>query len=529
MDNFSSEQRQSSASGLYAYILLCCWPGVSFTNHNRTIMEWSDGAVALFIFGVLCAVGLAAIQIFRLLFLRRRPRALRALYVFAGLCVLLSFSYDFIAQIRTSVHSSFSDKSYYQLMQVFVAATVFASMLALAALCYAYGIIIRILTVFLLTLTALPALSFVAHQMNKNSSDQQQLISDAVNIQETPNIYYVVVDGYARNDQLALHAKLDNQKFINWLRSNGLEVSNSSYANYPNTYSSLAAALGQKYLYQDGDVVPNRNAAVRVVGGNNKFVSDMRARGYTYIHVPSSLALTSRCQGDEDICIKPDILTANEVVNGILQLNVVGKYMRRYMFTARSIPSLKSVWDKIEKLKLTTPYFVFVHSLPPHPPYIYTPECEFKVSASTRLVDTSTPGLLTEEKRVGYSDNVRCANKQIRYFLSQVAEKDPDAIVVLHSDHGSDLTVDWNKSFEEFSAEQIQERFAILMSMRLPKRCKSIFYDGISPVNTLEVVSACLERREAKFQADESYFIPYEQTGVETIVTKIALDRDPLP
>ena len=66
--------------------------------------------------------------------------------------------------------------------------------------------------------------------------------------EDLPDIYYIILDGYGRQDILSLLYGFDNSDFITWLRSQGLYVASQSHANYLFTTLSLTASLNMQYI-----------------------------------------------------------------------------------------------------------------------------------------------------------------------------------------------------------------------------------------------------------------------------------------
>ena len=90
-------------------------------------------------------------------------------------------------------------------------------------------------------------------------------------------------------------------------------------------------------------------------------------------------------------------------------------------------------------------------------------------------------------------------------------ERDPEAIILLHSDHGSAFGIDWSIPNDKWTRDAFDERFAILMATRLPAECSGLAYPTMSPVNLFRVVFACLEGKPAEKLPDESYITAYEK------------------
>ncbi|MCJ7512082.1 MAG: hypothetical protein MUO23_03835 [Anaerolineales bacterium] len=63
-----------------------------------------------------------------------------------------------------------------------------------------------------------------------------------------PDVYYVVLDAYARGDVLQDLYSLDNSAFLQALTARGFYVASESRANYSQTAQSLASSLNSTYL-----------------------------------------------------------------------------------------------------------------------------------------------------------------------------------------------------------------------------------------------------------------------------------------
>src|ERR1043166_3866973 len=63
-----------------------------------------------------------------------------------------------------------------------------------------------------------------------------------------PDIFYIILDGYASSGILKSHYHFDNSEFESLLRSNAFSISESAFANYYYTAQSLAATMNLNYL-----------------------------------------------------------------------------------------------------------------------------------------------------------------------------------------------------------------------------------------------------------------------------------------
>ncbi|MGD8458210.1 MAG: hypothetical protein PVF83_17680, partial [Anaerolineales bacterium] len=65
--------------------------------------------------------------------------------------------------------------------------------------------------------------------------------------QTMPDIYYIILDAYTRQDTLESIYGYDNSEFIQALTDLGFYVAECSQSNYPETYNSLLTALNMEY------------------------------------------------------------------------------------------------------------------------------------------------------------------------------------------------------------------------------------------------------------------------------------------
>src|SRR3970282_1068515 len=70
---------------------------------------------------------------------------------------------------------------------------------------------------------------------------------------DSPDIYYIILDGYARDDILRKFYQLDNRDFLDRLGELGFYVAGCAQSNYAQTQLSLASSLNFAYLDSLGD------------------------------------------------------------------------------------------------------------------------------------------------------------------------------------------------------------------------------------------------------------------------------------
>jgi hypothetical protein len=99
------------------------------------------------------------------------------------------------------------------------------------------------------------SVQFIGFTLSYPWADYQNMTSKMVdaldvplNPPEKPDIYYIILDGYARADVLSNLYGYDNSDFIKPLEQRGFNMASQSRSNYPRTLLSLASSLNMKYL-----------------------------------------------------------------------------------------------------------------------------------------------------------------------------------------------------------------------------------------------------------------------------------------
>ena len=76
----------------------------------------------------------------------------------------------------------------------------------------------------------------------------EDIPSSRSSLNTSPDIYYIILDGYGRADMLQAVHGFDNSAFVDALEQRGFTVSSQSQANYPVTLLSLSSSMNMQYL-----------------------------------------------------------------------------------------------------------------------------------------------------------------------------------------------------------------------------------------------------------------------------------------
>jgi hypothetical protein len=297
-----------------------------------------------------------------------------------------------------------------------------------------------------------------------------------------PDIYYIVLDGMARADVLEKLYGIDAEPALSRLKSLGVKVPSRSRSNYSQTQLSLASALNLQYLSDlgpvMGDALDRRPLNRLIVSGG--IVRALKAQGYESIVVGSNASITSQHRGaDRCYCRLPDGPT--ELEHALMMIMPLrGLSLDR---KAMSAHRRQVAWalELIEAVRSNRPMFVLTHVVSPHPPFVFASDGTERIGQNvfTYFDGDGFPGT-REEYVTGYRQQATFILNRMVALIERIVARSPDAIIVVHSDHGPGLGLVNTDTI----ATDARERLAIFSAYYDGGRSEEV-PDDISPVNAL--------------------------------------------
>jgi len=113
--------------------------------------------------------------------------------------------------------------------------------------------------------------------------------------------------------------------------------------------------------------------------------------------------------------------------------------------------------------------------------------------------------------------------------IENIIYKDPDSIIVIQGDHGTEFNYDWYASPKTLNYDSLNERFAIFNAIKLPKDCDQPLSFQYDNVDTIKLVMACINRTNAVQPRNKSFAGVYwgnNEFGYLTEVTKELKTKD---
>jgi hypothetical protein len=242
--------------------------------------------------------------------------------------------------------------------------------------------------------------------------------------QGTPPVYLVLLDGYPRFDTLAA-LEIDNRPFVNALARRGFDHYPDATSVHEWTHRTVAS------LIQGSPVgIPNSNGTMEDRESARRSLEF--PDGYVIVDAPvAHMAF----RGGEHVSAGG----INDFEAHLIGLSVLGLPPARDWSVGMINESLRQHFEgSLDLLVQQRPGNVFAHLMAPHPPLFYAggvpdcwPECRL-LEPTIASIDMSVEAWSAE-----LQVHLRETNARILEAIDAVLRRNPDAVIVLFSDHGT--------------------------------------------------------------------------------------------
>jgi hypothetical protein len=246
-----------------------------------------------------------------------------------------------------------------------------------------------------------------------------------------PNVYLVLLDGYPRADSLMEYFGFDNSPFLGELEVRGFEVAKQSGGRYPSTVQVVPTMMQMRPLNQllddQWDGSNSQHRQLWQLLNRSPVTAAYHEAGYTTISIPPPAPAVDWRSADV-VRESPWFSNFEEhlVGNGILRFVIPMQAMQR----AGILDSFRYLRESAGRSRR----FVFAHIYSPHAPYVFSADGEPAEPCDAECRNhAGPPNPMLGDRLTG---QIQYLNRLTLDALDHIIAVDPDATIVLFSDHG---------------------------------------------------------------------------------------------
>jgi Sulfatase len=322
----------------------------------------------------------------------------------------------------------------------------------------------------------------------------------------TPDIYYILFDGYASSEILRQDFGFSNDTIEGFLHESGFRVIPHSRSNYNLTPFSISSIFDLSYLPRTDTSIDyylrNYLPATQAVY-NSALPSLLKKQGYNFINhsifnfaghpstvKPFDIWKISKLYQQHNILKKMD----NEIgwqYPSWLHVRI-SPWPPDYTSTrdAHDSAALRQLFATIDE-KRTKPAFVYTHIFIPHSPYSFD-------SAGHNI--TPSFDMSVAEDKAAYVQQLQHVNTLMRQIVTAIQRKSPPAVIIIQGDHG----------YRFFDNEKKEAEFHNFNAMYFPSGDYHLLNDSLTSVNTFRVVFNSLFHQQYPVLDDHFFFLKYK-------------------
>ena len=313
-----------------------------------------------------------------------------------------------------------------------------------------------------------------------------------------PNVYYIILDGYPRNDVLKKHLDFDNSEFIDFLKQREFYVAENSYSNYSLSSTSIPATMNMNYINFLTDELGEDSRSYDPLLGkdfglyaDNQVIKNFKSMGYKVAKIGSvPMYLHEIPLADLSLCYKSIHLMDNRLFDTVARTSMVGYFIERWsedlqrqiiLCAFEELPKISSYYEE--------PVFVWSHIMLPHFPLIFGADGE-PITPGESLLVMNNPHVFegTDSSwniKQQFLQQLQFTNKKSMELVNKILENEKQSIIIIQSDHGSAFDVD----LDDPTDDDVHQRLSNINAIYFPdEKPREILTNDQTNVNTFRIV-----------------------------------------
>ena len=333
-------------------------------------------------------------------------------------------------------------------------------------------------------------------------ADHAPIEDDLIVPQNPPDVYYIILDSYAREDFLREVYDYDNSEFIKALQDRGFYVGKCSQSNYVRTEISLASSLNMMYLPELDDEFKPESTARRTLWNSLKHSAvrhNFEIMGYETVNFATGFAWNELSDADH-FMTPPPFTSGLTEFEGLFLRTTLAKYAQDWGWVDPDAvmgqsfrDRFNNVFDSMDELaNMPGPQFSYIHLISPHPPFVFDAEGNPNYPPDFWNEQREYP---YDNYQKGYIGQMTYLNKKVLTAIDTIlAESETPPIIVIQGDHGA-----W--------MQPKNLRMWIFNAYYFPGH-EDVLYPTVSPVNTFRLIFNTYFGGKYEILEDQSYFSP---------------------
>ena len=309
---------------------------------------------------------------------------------------------------------------------------------------------------------------------------EEYIESDSLN--DLPDIYYIVLDGYASTSTLKEYYNYDNTEFVDHLEDRGFFVADESISNYPTSYLSLSSSLNMEYINYLADIAGIESDDTTYLYNmieNNEVMNFLKSRGYEYVHFSSGWGPTNYNRY-ADVNVAVSNSRWSEFQTMLIKTTMIDAFEKKFFKDIGRRRIINAFDGLAEAYKFEGSNFIFAHIISPHPPYLFDEDGKSVPEAN---FDMNEWGF---EQKEYYLNQLAYINKKVEALVDEIlANSDIAPVIILQSDHGPHNTFIEGRHPTD---DMFKEGMRIFNAYYLPSQDYDLFYDSMTPVNSFRII-----------------------------------------
>ena len=345
--------------------------------------------------------------------------------------------------------------------------------------------------------------------------------SDVAPVAHRPDMYLIVVDGYANAGVLRERYGFDNRAFEDSLRHLGFVIPTVVHSNYVHTLLSIPSLLNASHLLDlrnDPGPASTDPTVPNYLVAHSRTVRFLAAQGYEYVFFPSHWWEATRHAPEADVEFKawPQFrllreMTRTELRRTLQRGSVLGQFKHDYEIDAdylkRTLAGLSHVPAR------PRPTFTFAHLIDPHRPYLLDHQCRPAPMATREAPGESGPR---------YLDQIGCLNGFLLDLITTLLRDSPEPpVILIQGDHGSNSLRYTEDPAAATNPMAARERLGAFGAYYLPRGGAKEFGDSVTVVNVLGNVLRFYLGADLPREPDDMYHslerLPYQLRRVTAL------------